>query len=618
MTRASRLGPILYGTLFVAGVPALLVGWALATEPIIHLPAIRVPWLGALLAGTGLVMLLAGMDALRRHGHGLPMNAYPPPDYVSVGIYRFVSHPIYAGFVLVCVGVSLFLGSASGMWLVSPVVLLCVTALALGHERHDLRRRFGSDAIHRPLIALPPNVDAMPTVWDRASILLLVFLPWTVASEAAFRIGVPTDAIEGLLPVERGWPVLVWTEAIYVSAYVLVAAVPFVARSATVLRRFALTGLVATVVVTLLYLAVPVAAFPAFHVIWTLIAAEAWSRTFRRLSALWWLWALAIGVSCITTGIHALDEVALAVVIFLLVRSYGRIWDVLRRAAELMANSWRQWRVGPIRIINHGFYAGAAGTVGLWLALSFVGPGSRVATTIVHVSGLLGAGLWAQRLEGSSELSRPFGYFGSLVGCSAASVGLALAGLPALLPLAATAAAAPWIQAIGRGRCLVQGCCHGSPSPASVGIRYRDPHSRVVALSDLSNRPLHPTPLYSMLSNVVIGVLLLRLWLVGASIGLIGGLYLILAGVSRFVEESYRGEPQTPIVGKLRLYQWTAIAAVVAGIGLTSLGGPPAPHPSDWLGPLSLAIAVAFGLVTTAAMGVDFPESRRRYARLSG
>lgn len=645
MTRGSRVGPVLYGAVFVLLVPALLVAWAWATEPRVRLPALRFPLAGGILIALGVGLCLAGMDALRRHGRGLPMNAYPPPVYVSAGVYRLFGHPIYVGFVLACFGTALLAGSASGLWLVCPVAALGVTALVMGYEQHDLRRRFGVGAIRRPLLAIPPPGDRAPTGWDRASIFVLVFLPWAAAYEAVFRLGIPPDAVEAFLPFERDLPVWVWTEAIYASVYPFVVAVPFAARSTEVMRRFARTGLIATGFVTLFYVTVPVvapprpfvaegllgrmleieramshtvAAFPAFHVIWTLIAAEAWSRTFPRWSGLWWLWATAIAMSCVTTGMHALADVVLAAVLWSLFRSDRRLWSSLRGAAERVANSWHQWRLGPVRLINHGFYAGAAGALGLWLALALAGPEARAATAVVFFSGLLGAGLWAQRLEGSPALSRPFGYFGSLVGCFAAAAALALLRLPALLPLMATATAAPWIQAIGRLRCLVQGCCHGRPATEEVGIRYRVANSRVVAIAGLADRPLHPTPLYSILSNVVVGVLLMRLWVVGASVTLIGGLYLILAGLSRFVEESYRGEPQTAIVGGLRLYQWTAVVAVVVGIALSSLPAPAASAASGWLARESLAWAAAFGVVTSAAMGVDFPESTRRYARLSG
>jgi prolipoprotein diacylglyceryltransferase len=67
---------------------------------------------------------------------------------------------------------------------------------------------------------------------------------------------------------------------------------------------------------------------------------------------------------------------------------------------------------------------------------------------------------------------------------------------------------------------------------------------------------------YSILWNVVIAFAVTRLWLIHAEFSVIVGLYLILTGLGRFVEEAYRGEPQTPIIGGLRLYQWIALSTV--------------------------------------------------------
>jgi len=41
-------------------------------------------------------------------------NAFPPPRYVSSGVYGLFSHPIYLGFSLVCIGAAIAAGSASG------------------------------------------------------------------------------------------------------------------------------------------------------------------------------------------------------------------------------------------------------------------------------------------------------------------------------------------------------------------------------------------------------------------------------------------------------------------------------------------------------------------------
>jgi prolipoprotein diacylglyceryltransferase len=119
-----------------------------------------------------------------------------------------------------------------------------------------------------------------------------------------------------------------------------------------------------------------------------------------------------------------------------------------------------------------------------------------------------------------------------------------------------------------------------------------------------------------MLGNVAIGIVVGRMWSAGVAPPLIAGLYLVLAGLARFVEESYRGEPQTPIRGGLRLYQWFALLSVVAGavvMALRTEARAPVLDPS-WL---ALGPGVAVGLATWLAMGVDFPASSRRFARLA-
>ena len=82
---------------------------------------------------------------------------------------------------------------------------------------------------------------------------------------------------------------------------------------------------------------------------------------------------------------------------------------------------------------------------------------------------------------------------------------------------------APWVQATGRLRCLVQGCCHGRLSPDHLGIRYHHPLSRVCKLAQWPGRSVYPTQLYSIIGNVVILGLLLRLWFSGADLGFIAG-----------------------------------------------------------------------------------------------
>jgi hypothetical protein len=92
-------------------------------------------------------------------------------------------------------------------------------------------------------------------------------------------------------------------------------------------------------------------------------------------------------------------------------------------------------------------------------------------------------------------------------------------------------------------------------------------------------------------------------------------MYFILTGLGRFVEEAWRGEPQTPIFAGLRLYQWAAVASVVSGALMTALGDSgeaPTPHFAWGV----LLASVVFGVFVWLAMGVDFPNSNRRFSRL--
>jgi hypothetical protein len=138
-----------------------------------------------------------------------------------------------------------------------------------------------------------------------------------------------------------------------------------------------------------------------------------------------------------------------------------------------------------------------------------------------------------------------------------------------------------------------------------------------VKLAGFSGTPIHPTPLYSILANLVIGALLLRLRLADAGPFVIGGVYLILAGLSRFAEEAYRGEPQTMRLAGLPLYQWMAIGSVVLGLTLMAVPGPVLTllhTPSAAL----MVLALVWGLICAFAMSMDFPNSQRRFSRLTG
>jgi protein-S-isoprenylcysteine O-methyltransferase Ste14 len=302
---AGTLGRIAYGLLFVVGVPLLLVTWARGAAPRVNLPPLGDPVLGLALAILGAIVLGTGMVTLVRHGRGLPMNAFPPPQFVGRGIYAWVRDPIYLGFGLIVPGVALATRHAAGLWLVTPITWLAMWALVQGHERHDLRRRFPDEAGLPTRLSLPPWGSESPRPRERLATLLWVFGPWLLSYYAVQALGRPPDAFSTRLPFEASWPVVQWMEAFYVSAYLLVPLAVAAARTRDTLRNFAVGGLTATVIVTLCWIAIPVvavhrpfepttgwfgtllafeqshsagvAAFPAFHVLWPMLAARAWA-----------------------------------------------------------------------------------------------------------------------------------------------------------------------------------------------------------------------------------------------------------------------------------------------------------------------------------------------------
>jgi prolipoprotein diacylglyceryltransferase len=322
-------------------------------------------------------------------------------------------------------------------------------------------------------------------------------------------------------------------------------------------------------------------------------------------------YAAAVAISCVTTGMHYISDVLMALVIAPVLLEPQRAWNVLRRGAERLANSWREWRIGPVRVINHGLYAGMAAFVQVAIVMAVAGPGRQWKVLITAAAGLAGAGAWAQWVEGSSRLRRPFGFYGGLIGVIVSSLFFD----ESWLLLGAHCLGAPWMQAIGRLRCLVNGCCHGAEAGPGIGIRVTHPRSRVTHLAELAGVPIHPTQLYSILSNVVLGLLLMRLWISGCPLSLICGIYAMGNGIARFIEEAYRGEPQTPTLFGLRLYQWIAVGSVVGGAVLTILHSPSPPSLKFSLD--GMVWALSFGCLAGAALGVDFPESNRPLARLT-
>lgn len=637
--RVTGLGAIAYGALFAVVLPVSLAAWMGRLDGLLPLKFAGSPGAGALLLVAGLSLMAAATLELRRSGGGLPMSPFPPVRFVSSGPYALVRDPIYVGAVTSCAGYAMLRQSPAGVWCVTPVLAMAAASFILGHERRATEARFGPLPPVR--LSIPPEGLQPPSPWERAAVYVLVLIPWAVIYHELSRIGLAPDTRSPFAAWEGAIPVVPWTVVAYSLTYAYVGLVPALAGSRSALRRFARRGLWATATIGLFYLLVPYFAepkpvvgeglwydllrferawnehtsLPSFHVVWACLAsavyASRWPRARRAFAAA----AAAIAASCVTTGMHAVLDVVTGLVAAWLLINGPAVWAALCRTAELVANSWREWRIGPLRILSHGVFAASGAVLGVAVAAWLAGPAQWPWILALTAAAEVGAGLWAQFIEGSPQLLRPYGYFGAVLGAAVVATAAAAAGHDLWRPLAAMAVGSSFTQAAGRLRCLVQGCCHGRIVDAEWGIRYTHARSRVTRLSALGGLPLHPAPLYSILWMVTVGAVLIRLWTLGAPLPFIAGAYLLLVGMGRFVEESYRGEPQTAVIGGLRLYQWLAIAFVVSGAALTAIAGAPAPRPHALSASAGLPLAVIF-VVTYLAFGVDLPGSNRRFSRL--
>lgn len=646
MAITRRWGAAAYGSLFVLLLPTLLTIWAwrLDQSAMAFWPVPFRPWVGVCLTIIGLGLMVVSMRALWVKGQGLPMNAYPPPSYVVSSSYALLSHPIYVSFVLLVIGAAIALQSAAGLWVVAPIAALSVIALVTGYEGPSLRQRFGASASRTPLLGVPAANDSRASWSQRLSACAIGLGPWALVYAVFSRMPTPVGALDLRMSWEQNLAVLPWTIWVYSAAYPLVIAGPLLLHTQLALRRYVIAAWITTLLGFMLMLLVPGRvpllpvvgdgaitwlvhnnraldaewlALPSFHAAWIVLTAYCLKNRFASLARLWILIVVAICVSCVLTGSHAVLDVAAGIVLGMLGWHYERVGQWLVRGAEALSNSWSAVQIGPLRFISHALWSGLAATVGILVVLLLAGPDLVADAGLVFGAGVIAAGAWGYLLEGGGRLSRPFGYYGFLVGVIAAMVLLAVVDSTASLRLtAAFVCGGPLAQAIGRLRCLVQGCCHGRRTNAPWGIRVVHPKSRVTALSHLRGVPIHPTQLYSIASNLWISAWMWRLWNVGATTTFITGMYFVLSSLARFVEEQYRGEPQTRRIFGLAVYQWLAIVLFVAGIVFSMFDSLPA-YPALALNRIGVLTSLAAGGFAAVCMSVDWPHSQRPLSRLT-
>jgi hypothetical protein len=176
------------------------------------------------------------------------------------------------------------------------------------------------------------------------SVYLLVYPVWSIAFGAVIWRGVPVGAVDVRLAFEKSWPVIEWAEWVYVSVYLVPLVLPWLVGCRSALRRFAIDLWLLTGGCALIYLAVPVVAWPrlfeptslagrllawetsradfaaaslpSFHVLWSMLGARLLASRGLACAIGGWTWAIAVMLACMATGTHAIADVAVAVVLF--------------------------------------------------------------------------------------------------------------------------------------------------------------------------------------------------------------------------------------------------------------------------------------------------------------
>ncbi len=118
----------------------LALGWLI---PIPLVPPQGLQKFGLALAFAGFLLgAAAAVEFNRKHTtldpHGLVSTL------VTSGIYRFTRNPIYLGFVMMVIGVPLYLNNYWGIVLAAILVIL-FNALVICHEEAYLEKKFGDE-----------------------------------------------------------------------------------------------------------------------------------------------------------------------------------------------------------------------------------------------------------------------------------------------------------------------------------------------------------------------------------------------------------------------------------------------------------------------------------------
>ncbi len=244
-------------------------------------------------------------------------------------------------------------------------------------------------------------------------------------------------------------------------------------------------------------------------------------------------------------------------------------------------------KFGPIEITGYGIMMMVGFLMGGWLItleLRRRGLYEEYAadiTVAAVVGGIVGAKLWYWVLNGGSLFSRGgLVWYGGFVG---GALAVMLNGwrlkVPLRWTLQLTAPALAAAYALGRIGCFIVNDDYGHPTTLPWGVKFPQglPPSTAQQMQESFGIPLppgtdpstvlavHPTQLYEAILMLGAFALLWRLRRSPRPIGWLFGVYLLLAGVERFLIEFVRAKDDR-VLGPLTIAQGTSILLVLIGV----------------------------------------------------